>query len=147
MQITTRITENIQLGIRKLAEAIPEITNDELHAGLEGATKEARGGWPDGGVQGYNVPLRPEQKYGRTGGLGAASSWHIEGKSYRFESNAYSVRGEPYSVGVLGDGTGQGQWAVHQGRWPVAFQVMQKWAKSMLSNMKQKFDAVVKSIG
>lgn len=144
--ISVRITENIQVGLRKLGVAIPTVTDAEFQAGLEAATKEARGGWPGGGNGGYSVPLRLGQTYARTGGLGAASSWHKEGKSYRFESNAYSVKGEPYSVGVLGDGHGNGQWGVHQGRWPVAYQIMLKWAKTITTNIQSKLNTVMAEI-
>ena len=145
--ITVRITENIQLGIRKLGAALKTIPDAEFQTGLEAATKEARGGWPGGGAGGgYSVPQRPGQTYVRTGNLGRSSSWLREGPSYRFESNAYSVKGEPYSVGVLGDGTGGGQWGVHQGRWPTAFSIMQKWAKSITANIQQKLDAVMAEI-
>lgn len=143
---TVRITENIQVGLRKLGAALTTVSDAELRKGLEAATKEARGGWPGGGNQGYTAPFASKTPPERTGALGASSSWHIEGKSYRFESNAYSVRGEPYSVGVLGDGNGQGQWGVHRGRWPVAFQVMLKWAKTITAGIQSGLDRVMAEI-
>ena len=34
MQITARLTDNVQLGLNKLGQMIPEITDDEIQKGL-----------------------------------------------------------------------------------------------------------------
>lgn len=146
---TVRVTENVQVGIRKIGQTLLEITDEEIEAGLEGAAKEARGGWPDGGIRGYDVELtrNGEKNYVRTGNLGRETSWEREGRSFRIVSNAYSRRtGQAYNVGVIGDAQGSGQWGIHAKRWPLLAEVGLKWAKTMIDNLKARVKSDVETI-
>ena len=146
-QITVRVTENVQVGLEKIGRALENISDEELEAGLEEATEEARGGWPEGGIRGYNVPLTEngERNYQRTGMLGRETTWVREGRSLRIVSNAYSRKGQAYSVGVIGDANGAGQWAVHAGRWPRMADVARKWAKTITEKIQKRVNTEVPS--
>jgi len=141
MQITARLTENIQLGLKKLGEMIPEITDDEIQKGLEEATKEARGGYPGGSYAGYTVPELLRQGYVRTGNFGRSTYWVREGRSYRIKSDH---RAAAY---IVGDGRGEGQASIHRGRWPVAYSVMLKWVSTMVENIRNRIRSGAESVG
>jgi len=141
MQITARLTDNVQLGLNKLGAMIPEITDDEIQAGLEQAEKEASGGYPGGSYSGYVVPTLLRQGYVRTGRFGQSSYWIREGRSYRIGSSHEAAK---Y---IVGDGRGEGQASIHRGRWPVAYQVMQKWVETMVENLRNRIRRGAEAVG
>ena len=141
MQITARITDNVTLGLKKLGEMIPEIGDDEIQKGLEQAVKEGRGGYPGGSYSGYVVPERLQQGYVRTGNFGRSTYWIREGRSYRLKSEHKAA------AFIVGDGSGGGQAWMHVGRWPVAYEVMQKWVKTMVENMRNRIRRGAESVG
>lgn len=139
-QISIRVDGNVKVGagMKALGNAIEDISDDELQAGLEAATQEARGGWPAGGHTGYTVAPPPNSGYERTGNLGRSTTWEIYGRSYRIQSNAISQRGRAYSKYVIGDGRGEGQAKIHLGRWPVMYQVALKWAEKLINKIDNR---------
>ena len=141
MQVTVRLTDNVQVGLRKLGEMLPEISDDEIQKGLEQAAQEAGGGYPGGSYSGYTVPERVGQGYVRTGHLGANSYWIREGRSFRFKSDM------PYARYVIGDGSGKGQVWMHVGRWPVAYEVMRRWAETMVENIRNRIRRTAEALG
>lgn len=136
-QVSVRIDGNVKVGrgLAALGKAIETITDEELTAGIEQAAIDARGGWPNGPFSGYKISPPGGSKYVRTGNLGRSTMWEISGLSYRIKSNAYTEKGQAYSVFVLGDGTGAGQAGVHVGRWPLIFDVAMKWAKTLIKRI------------
>lgn len=146
MRITLRVTENVQLGIAKLGAAIEDISDDEIDAGLEEARLEILGDYPTGSNGGYNIPPTAKQTYVRTGNLGASTYVMREGRSYRFQSNAISRNGRPYSTYVLGDGAGAGQAGVHRGRWPVAYVVIERFANAIAQDIDGRIGEVAKTL-
>ena len=141
MQITARLTDNVSLGLKKLGEMIHEIDDDEIQKVLEQAVQEARGGYPGGSYSGYVVPERLGQGYVRTGNLGRGTYWIREGRSYRLKSDT------TYARYVIGDGSGYGQAWMHVGRWPVAYQVMLKWASTMVENIRSRIRGGAEAVG
>lgn len=146
MNITVHINgDKVFLGLKQLPGAVEDVRDDEMEEGVEEATKEASGGGAFGG--GYTVPQRSGQTYVRTGNLGRSTSYTREGLSYRFKSDAVSPRGQAYSKYVLGDGTGKGQAGVHRGRWPIAYEVMKKWADKIARNIDKGIGAAARGLG
>lgn len=141
MQISVRVDDKVSVGLDKLGRSIPEITSDEVQKGLAEAVKEARGGYPGGSYSGYTVPTLPQQGYVRTGELGRGTYWAREGASYRLRADT------PYAVYVIGDRTGSGQANIHRGRWPVAYQVMRKWADTMVERIRGKIRQSAEALG
>lgn len=141
MQISVRVDDKVSVGLEKLGSSIPKITSEEVQDGLEQAVKEARGGYPDGSYSGYTVPTLPQQGYVRRGELGRGTYWTREGASYRIRSDT------PYSRYVIGDARGEGQAVIHRGRWPVAYQVMRKWADTMVERIRDKIRRTGEALG
>lgn len=141
MQITARLTDTVSLGLKKLGAMIPEINDEEIQAGLELAVKEARGGYPGGSYSGYVVPPPLRSGYVRTGNLGRGTYWQRDGRSYRLKSDTV------YARYVIGDGSGEGQAWMHVGRWPVAYQVMKKWAETMVENIRNRIQRSAEAMG
>ena len=141
MQITARLTDNVQLGLNKLGQMIPEITDDEIQKGLEQAELEASGGYPGGSYSGYVVPPPLRSGYVRTGRFGQSMTWIREGRSYRIKSDHEAAR---Y---IVGDGRGEGQASIHRGRWPVAYQVMLKWVETMVENIRNRIRRGAEAVG
>lgn len=142
---TVRVTENIQVGLRKIGRLLTDISDEEIEKGLEAARDEMRGGFPNGpsSLGRYTVELPPSGRNVRTGNFGRSTDWVREGRSFRVVSNAYGRSGYNYSSDLVGDGTGGGQkwWAA--GRWPVAAEVMRKWALAILKEAERRVKSEV----
>lgn len=146
--ITVRVDDSgVRRGLKRIGDAIPDLTDDEIMAGLDKARNEVRAQWPRGGVQGYDAPLRRGQRYRRTGNLGASTTWIRTGRSFQIVSNAISPRGQAYSVFVLGDAQGKGQTRIHRGRWPVFAEVVKKWSETMVQNINNALRRLVRDAG
>jgi hypothetical protein len=127
-QLTLKINgaEQVQLGLRNLAAALPEATRQDVHNAMENARRSYRGGEPGG----YSVPMVYGQVYQRTGNLGASMYVVDSGLSSTLYSTAIHD-GNPYSVQVLGDASGAGQGRDFVGRWPLLAEVVRKWALTL----------------
>lgn len=146
--ITVRVDDSgVRRGLKRISDAIPDLTDDEIMAGLDKARNEVRANWPRGGVQGYDASLRRGQRYRRTGNLGASTTWIRTGRSFTVQSKAVSPRGERYSARVLGDAQGRGQARIHRGRWPIMFEVVKKWSETMVQNINNALRRLIRNEG
>lgn len=103
--------DKVRVGFNKLITTLPVITKAFVKKLMQAAMKQSV---PYNGGSSYDVP---ERGYIRTGNLGKSTYLQESGLTYTIKSNAYSYRGKPYSVYVIGDAQGQGQARVHQGWW------------------------------
>lgn len=146
--ITVRVDDSgVRRGLQRIGDAIPDLTDDEIMAGLDKARDEVRSNWPRGPVQGYSAPLRRGQRYRRTGNLGASTTWIRTGRSFTIQSRAVSPRGQAYSALVLGDAQGRGQAPMFRGRWPLMFQVVKKWSETMVTNINAALRRLIRNEG
>ena len=113
MQFSAKLTgaDKVQLGIRSLGRALPDITTEDIEKRMKLAAEMSV---PYRGGNTYDVPTLPG--YERTGNLGrSVMVWRL-GPSVKIEARAYH-RGREYTTYVIGDREGQGQAGVHVGRW------------------------------
>ena len=97
-------------------------------------------------IQTYPDEL-PEQKYVRTGNRYRATRVQKEGAAFRMISDPrykYGQTGNPYT---LGDAQGQGQAAIHQGRWANMYLEMQKAVEKILEKGREYFRDVLERNG
>lgn len=108
-QIT--ITSNVGLvrqGLQDLGAEIPKIGRRKMYDAMNRITRT---------MEGY-PPERPNQKYVRTGNLGA--SWKVKRLDDGYMiSNDARRRGHYYAKYPVGDAYGHGQAWMHKGRWQV----------------------------
>jgi hypothetical protein len=104
--------DNIQLGIRNLGKALPEIMNADVNKAMKLAAKMSV---PYQGGNSYDVP-ETGGPYIRTGNLGRSVMVYQRGPSTVIEAKAYR-RGREYTNYVIGDREGQNQAWMHVGRW------------------------------
>ena len=147
-QITLKITnlDNVQRGIRTVGKAIPGIAKRNVRRAMERAKKVASGGW-SGGAN-YTIPLLPNQGYERTGLYGQSFQITEIGLSVRLESNAIGERGQDYTTYVGGNAEGEGQAAIHAGRWPlIKDAVMAEVERSLIQEIDADLTRVIQQEG
>jgi hypothetical protein len=100
--------ELVRQGLQDLSAEIPRVGRRRIYDMINRITRT---------MEGY-PPERPHQKYQRTGRYGA--SWHVEklADGYSIYNNA-EAKGRQYPRFVVGDAYGTGQAWMHQGRWPL----------------------------
>lgn len=107
------INDNLILAVKRLPAGVMRPIMDQ-------AKKEAAGGFPDGGYSGYQVPDTGGH-YIRTGRFGSNQILSYNGgQSYTL------INRTPYATYVQGDASGGGQAKVHQGRWPLLADVVER---------------------
>ena len=138
--MSTQITVKTNAGqviqsFRRVGEAMPGTVKADVKAVMETARYEASGYWTGGAS--YGVPEVPGQTYQRTGTYGA--SFKITDNGYRSFtlSSAAVQRGVDYTRHVGGDYAGQGQAAVHRGRWPLIFNAVSRQVAALVKNVEQ----------
>lgn len=118
MQISLRLmgADKFQLGANRFAKRMPGVTAAAMEKAMRRAMQRSV---PWLGGSAYRIP--PTPSYRRTGTLGQATwveaSASERGSYARVISDAVSPHGVRYSRLVIGDAAGQGQAAVHAGRW------------------------------
>ena len=148
MQITVRVDdEKVKVGIRNVGRALPEVTKADVRVAMEGAKVEASGDYPGGGYMGYTVPTVYGQTYQRTGEYGRSFDVTETGLSYTLSSDAWSPRGEQYTVAVGGNAAGQGQSRWHVKRWPVIADVIKKWVATLMFNLDKSLSKLLRDEG
>lgn len=143
-QITVKIDgdEQVTVGLKKLGAAIPALSARAVRAALQKAKEEASAQWPVAAYAGYGVAYRPGQKYKRTGRYGA--NFRIE----RNGSQNYTLQNRtPYAPYVGGDSTGAGQAWMHEGRWPVVREVVEKFVTPMVEEIEHAIDDSAEALG
>ena len=133
VQITTRVTDDrkvLQSG-KRLGDYFGRLSDGRVRESMEGARAE---------MQIY-PPEIPDQKYERTGILGA--SWeviHNMTRSYTLRSDAVQ-QGRHYTHYVVGRADGTGQAFMHvmgyRGlvRWKLVKDVVGKWSRKLLESV------------
>ena len=107
--------DKLQTGFAQFVKTIEPVSEQEPRAALERARAVSPGYL---GGSDYTTPEPPNSGYQRTGNLGRSAYVEQDGLSSRLIVNAYSPGGQEYGVYVVGDAAGQGQAAIHAGRWP-----------------------------
>ena len=147
-QITLTFTNlgNVQRGIRTVGQAIPGITKRNFKRAMKRAKKVASGGW-SGGAN-YTVSLLPNQGYERTGNYGQSFKITEVGWNWRLESHAMGERGQGYTTYVGGNAEGEGQAAIHAGRWPlIKDAVMAEVERSLVQEIDADLTRVIQQEG
>lgn len=140
-RISVKITgaDNIQVGLRTLARALPGIANDDVENAMELARHEASGWW--GGGNSYAVPERSGQAYVRTGAYGSGTYVEQDGASFRLMGEAAHTRV------VGGDADGRGQAWMHVGRWPVRAVVVRRYAETLTGDIDNRIQESAEAFG
>jgi hypothetical protein len=116
MQFSAKLTgaDKVQLGIRSLGKALPNVDNDDVEKAMQRAAKVSV---PYVGGNEYAVPLPNSGFNGRTGNLGRSVIVYQQGPSHKIKVEAYSRGGFDYTTLVIGDRDGTGQAETNQQRW------------------------------
>ena len=134
--------DKIQLGIRSLGMALPDIVNDDVKEAMELAAKMSI---PYRGGNVYDVPTLPG--YERTGNLGRSVMVWQRGATHVIEVKAYR-RGREYTNYVVGDREGQGQAGVHVGRWTPMREAVDLYLDRLVDTTDQHIqEAIDKHVG
>lgn len=141
MQISVKLTGagNIQIGLRKLAQALPDLANDDVENALELARHEASGWWSGGNS--YAVSETSGQTYVRTGAYGRLTYVEQDGAAFRLVSEA------AHSEFVGGDADGEGQAWMHVGRWPVRAVVVRRYAETLTGDIDNRIQEAAEAVG
>ena len=115
-------SEPIKIGRRRIYDAMNRITRE-----MEGYPGE-----------------RPQQKYRRTGRLGA--SWRVGKLSdgYQITNDARGPGGRRYARFVVGDARGIGQAWMHQARWPLFRNVVDAEIEKLPQEVAQEIEMVAR---
>lgn len=119
--VTMKNGELIQSNLIREKLAIESIPSVILKEEMELGAQEA-GTYPD---------ELPNQRYERTGARGRRTRLEY-GRGNNQYSQSYTIKSDPTYRGrsadpyVLGDAQGNGQAAIHQGRWGVLFEIVQR---------------------
>lgn len=143
-QITARITgdDKVAIGLKKLGDAIPALAARSIMAAMNKAKEEASAQWPVAAYAGYGVPYRPGQKYKRTGRYGSGFKVERNGpQNYTLQNRT------PYAPFVGGDSEGQGQAWMHEGRWPVIRETVEKFIEPMVQQVDHDIDDAAEAFG
>lgn len=138
---------NIQIGVNKVATALPRLTKRHLKAHMEAARKEARGNWPNGGGPGgYSIPQPQGTKYKRTGKYGGGMMLTEVGLSIVLKSKALR-NGKNYSPFVGGNAAGGGQANIHVGRWPLLSKVVSDKIRELVASIENDIENAARAAG
>src|SRR3990167_2003442 len=92
-------------------------------------------------------PELPDQRYIRTGKRYRATRvQYLGGQSYRLISDP-SYKGRSADPYVLGDAYGQGQARIHQGRWALIKDVVEKSIERILARVREEFNRILTESG
>lgn len=120
VQITFTINDGeVKTVLRKASIATQTITAQAAKMAMDGALKRANANYPSGSVQGYDVPLRPAQRYSRTGRYGGGFRVVPGIGNNQYVKSYKLVNPVPYAQWVGGDAFGNKQVWFHRNRWPV----------------------------
>ena len=115
----------VKIGRRKIFDAMNRITRE-----MEGYPRE-----------------RPNQRYKRTGNLGA--SWKVlnVGDGYRISNDARGPKGRAYAKYVVGDSYGTSQAWMHRGRWQNFRDVVDAEVEKLPPEVVQELNMITRRIG
>ena len=138
--MSTQITVQTNAGqvaqsFKKIGKALPGAVKRDVKGVMDTAKYEASGYWTGGAN--YGVPEVPGQSYRRTGTYGASFKVIDNGyRSFTLFSSAVQ-RGVDYTRFVGGDYAGQGQAAVHRGRWPLIFDAVSRQVQALIDKVER----------
>lgn len=146
MQVTAKIEAGkVRQSLHNLGDAIPKIGRRRFKQTMEQARYEASGGYTGGAS--YSIAAPPRPSYERTGTYGRSFGIRDNGGlSYTLQSDAVQ-RGNHYTTAVGGNASGQGQAAVHVGRWPKIADSVRKWLGQLLQDIEADLAAVLRQEG
>ena len=135
-QIT--ITSNVGLvrqGLQDLAAEIPKIGRRKIYDAINRITRE---------MEGYPAEL-PMQTYRRTGRLGA--SWKVQSLEDGYSISNYAAKkGRRYANYVVGNAYGTGQAQIHEGRWPLFRDVVDREIAKQPQEIVDEIDLVARRV-
>ena len=138
---------NVQIGINKVASALPAITKKQIKAAMTAAVKVARGNWPNGGGPGgYSIPQPAGTRYQRTGNYGRSMKIQEVGLSFILTSDA-KRKGRSYSRYVGGDSYGAGQAGIHSGRWPLVSEAVSAKIRDLVASIENDIEIAARAAG
>ena len=138
---------NVQIGINKVASALPAITKKQIKAAMTKAVKVARGNWPNGGGPGgYSIPQPPGTRYQRTGNYGRSMKIQEVGLSFILTSDA-KRKGRSYSRYVGGTAAGAGQARIHSGRWPLVSVAVSDQIRDLVASIENDIENAARAAG
>lgn len=143
-QVTVKITgdDELRVGLKRLGDAIPALSARAVRAAMVKAKEEASAQWPVAEYYGYNVGLRYQQKYERTGRYGGGFQVVRNGpQNYTLQNRV------AYAVYVGGDSNNQGQAWMHQGRWPLIRETVDKFVEPMVQQIEHEIDDTIEAVG
>ena len=137
MQLT--IKSNVGLvrqGLQDLSAEIPKIGRRRIYDAMNRITRE---------MEGYPGE-RPNQRYVRTGNLGA--SWRVDrlDDGYRISNFARGPKGRLYTRYVVGDAYGLGQAWMHRGRWQLFRDVADAEIEKLPAEVVKEIDMVARRV-
>jgi len=123
----------VRQGLQDLEAEVPKIGRRRVYDAINRITRA---------MEGYPRE-RPNQKYVRTGNLGA--SWRVVKlqDGYRVENDA-SNRGRRYARFVVGDAYGTGQAWMHAGRWQRFRDVVEEELDTLPKEVANEIDLVAR---
>ena len=147
MQVSITTTAPlVRMGLQNLAKEIPEVGRNQIYL----KTRRIRM-WlkKPGSPITYPVKWDSEKQrraYFATDGFGAGIPYRRSGKHAEFKveklENGYKVSAPfPECKFIYGDALGKGQSRIHQGRWPIAVDVIE----AELSNLPEEVDKALQT--
>ena len=138
VQLTIRVRDHaIKTVNAKLLTALRRIPAGIVRPEIDTARDELR----------TYPPELPNQRYVRTGKRYRATRVeYLGGQSYRLISDP-SYKGRSADPYVLGDAYGQGQARIHQGRWALIKDVVEKSIERILTRVREEFNRILTESG
>lgn len=139
--VTIKGADVIQSGLKKLGLAVTNMPAAVVRPEMDAARDELRT---------YPAEL-PGQRYVRTGARYRAT--RVEAGSNNQYVKSYTLKSDPTYRGrsadpyVVGDAYGRGQAGIHQGRWALIVNVVEKALDRMVEKANQMFNDVINQGG
>lgn len=157
-QVTVKVEAGqVKRGLTQLGQAIPKVVNDDVRLMLESAQRElSQEGQP------ITYPVRWDSERQRraffaTDGFGRGIPTKRTGayvRAFRVEktgfgaARAYTLFNDArHARYVGGSGTGVGQSRIHQGRWKIIAQVVEKYARNLVRVVETGIREVIQRAG